>query len=141
MTEKTVGGDPSLELLHRGRIVFRSHGHWLHPLFDLEDFLATESYPLDEVLLRDKIIGKAAALLIVRLGIRQVEAGLLSRPGESTLSANRVRYTYTTRVERISCQTEELLKDQNDPEEAYRILAKRAGRDGKRRNGKKRYSA
>ena len=136
MTEKTANGEPSLELLHRGEIVFRSHGHWLHPLFDLEDFLATESYPLDEVLLRDKIIGKAAALLIVRLGIRQVEAGMLSWLGESTLKANRVQYTFKRSVERISCQTEELLKDQNDPDEAHRILAKRAGRDGK-----KRYSA
>lgn len=136
MPEKTGSGDPSLELLHRGRIVFYSQEHWLHPLFDLEDFLGTESYPLDEVLLRDKIIGKAAALLIVRLGIRQVEAGLLSRLGESTLNANRVQFTFKRSVERISCQTEELLKDQNDPEEAYRILAKRAGRDGK-----KRYSA
>lgn len=136
MTEKKGNGGPSLELLHRGRVVFRSHGHWLHPLFDLEDFLATESYPLDEVLLRDKIIGKAAALLIVRLGIRQVEAGILSRPGENALKANGVLYTSVRSVDRISCQTEELLKDQSDPEEAHQILAKRAGRDGK-----KRYSA
>ncbi len=136
MTEKTISTEPSLQLLQRGKLIFQSYGNWLHPLFELEDFLGMNDHPLAEMLLRDKIIGKAAALLIVRLGIRQVEAGLLSRLGENTLKANGIRYTFRERVDRISCQTEELLKSCDDPDKAYGILAKRAGRDEK-----KRYSA
>jgi zinc transport system ATP-binding protein len=136
MAEKTVNPEPSLELLHREKPIFQSFGHWLHPLFELEDFLAAHSYPLNEMVLRDKIIGKAAALLIVRLGIRQVEAGLLSRLGESTLETHGVRYSCSKCVDRIACQTEELLRAIDDADEAYSILAKRAGREDK-----KRYSA
>ena len=38
--------------------------------------------------LQDKLIGKAAALLIHRLGIRTVEVGILSRPGEAVLQCH-----------------------------------------------------
>jgi hypothetical protein len=82
----------------------------------------------ENLILQDKIIGKAAALLIHRLGFRTVQAGLLSRLGEAVLLRHGMSYTYKQLVERIHCQTEELLATVEDPEAADRLVKVRAGR-------------
>ncbi|TVR66150.1 MAG: DUF1893 domain-containing protein [Spirochaetaceae bacterium] len=118
---------PSLELFREGRpeAVFSSTGSWLHPLFDLERFLLSSQLDPRECVLRDKLVGKAAALLIVRLGFVRIYTGILSRPGEEVLTAHSVTYEAVQRVERILCRTEELLAEVDDPEEAYRIICTR----------------
>ena len=127
MTE-SVEKIPSLTVLHEGTPIFTSYGKWLHPLFELEDYLANRAIEPAKLLLQDKIIGKAAALLIHRLGFRTVLAGILSRLGEAVLQRHGIVYTYEQLVERIHCQTEELLATVEDPEEAYRLVKVRAGR-------------
>jgi hypothetical protein len=107
------------------RPIFSSTGSWLHPLFELERFLAESGTDPAACVLRDKLIGKAAALLIVRLGIRDVRTGVLSSLGEAVLVAWGVRYHAEERVERILCRTEELLATVDDPEEAYRLICAR----------------
>jgi hypothetical protein len=81
---------------------------------------------VETLALRDKIIGKAAALLIVRLGIRTVHAGILSEPGKAALEMHGIDFSYDTLVPRIACQTEELLASIDSPEEAWLILKERA---------------
>jgi hypothetical protein len=110
------------------REVFSSTGKWLHPLFELEEFLSTSSSSPRSLRVEDKIVGKAAALLLVRLGIRDVRAGVLSELGRDVLERYHVLYSAGKTVERIDCQTELLLAEVEDPEEAYRIVAARAGR-------------
>jgi hypothetical protein len=100
---------PTLTILHEGTPIFTSHGNWLHPLFELEDYLAAHPIQPENLILQDKIIGKAAALLILRLGFRTVKAGILSRLGEAVLLRHGITSTYKQLVERIHCQTEELL--------------------------------
>jgi Domain of unknown function (DUF1893) len=124
----TIQQEPTLTVLQEGTPIFTSHGTWLHPLFELEDFLADHAFQPAHFLLRDKIIGKAAALLIYRLGFRTVKAGILSRLGEAVLQRHGMAYTYEQLVERIHCQTEELLATVEDPEEAYQLVKVRAGR-------------
>ena len=68
----TAGKDPTLTVLHEGTPIFTSHGKWLHPLFALEEYLADHAFQPANLLLQDKIIGKAAALLSHRLGFRSV---------------------------------------------------------------------
>ena len=51
----------SLTILKDGVPVFTSIGKWLHPLFELEDYLAEHSLEPRNLVLQDKIIGKAAA--------------------------------------------------------------------------------
>jgi hypothetical protein len=119
---------PSLTILHEGTPIFTSNGKWLHPLFELEAYLADHAVHPENLILQEKIIGKAAALLIHRLGFRTVQAGLLSRLGEAVLLRHRMSYTYKQLVERIHCQTEELLATVEDPEEAYQLVKVRAGR-------------
>ena len=64
--------EPSLTVLP----VFTSTGKWLHPLFELEDYLVEHGLEPGNLILQDKIIGKAAALLIHRLGFCTVKVGV-----------------------------------------------------------------
>jgi uncharacterized protein DUF1893 len=118
---------PSLTVLHEETPIFTSYGTWLHPLFELEAYLADHAFQPDTLILQDKIIGKAAALLIHRPGFRTVKAGLLSRRGEAVLQRHGIAYTSEQLVDRIHCQTEELLATVEDPEEAYQLVRIRAG--------------
>jgi hypothetical protein len=124
----TTKQEPTLTILHDGTPIFTSHGKWLYPLFELEAYLAEHAFQPAQLLLQDKIIGKAAALLIHRLGFRTVKAGVLSRRGEAVLQRHGMAYTYEQLVERIHCQTEELLATVEDPEAAYQLVKARAGR-------------
>ncbi len=117
----------TLRVYHEEREVFSSVGKWLYPLFELERFLVTSSYRPESLRVEDKIVGKAAALLLVRFGIRQVKAGVLSKLGREVLAAHQVMYSAEEIVERIDCRTEALLVDVEDPDQAYRIVRARAG--------------
>jgi len=117
----------SLVLKHENKTIFSSNGKWLLPLFDLEVFLKRENCDLTKLTLYDKIIGKASALMIIRLGIKNVEGGIVSKPAEAAFKEWDIAYSIEKPVDFIDCKTEELLKDIDDPEEVYRIIKKRAG--------------
>jgi zinc transport system ATP-binding protein len=124
----TTQHEPTLTVFRNGTLIFTSYGKWLYPLFELEAYLADHPIEPAQLLLQDKIIGKAAALLIHRLGFRTVKAGVLSKLGEVVLQRHGIVYSYAQLVERIHCQTEELLATVEDPEEAYQLVKVRAGR-------------
>ncbi|MCK5739675.1 DUF1893 domain-containing protein [bacterium] len=116
----------TLEVSQNSELIFTSQGKWLHPLFEFEAFLEQADVAVDNLTLRDKIIGKAAALLIVRLGINTVFAGVLSEPGKAALETFGITFDYDTLVPRIACMTEELLQSVNSPEEAWQLLKARS---------------
>ena len=124
----TTAQAPTLPVFHNGTPIFTSRSNWLHPLFELEAYLADYPFEPAHLILQDKIIGKAAALLIHRLGFQMVKAGVLSRLGEAVFQRHGITYTFEQLVDRIQCQTEELLATVEDPEEAYRLVKVRAGR-------------
>ena len=117
----------SLQLTLDNKVIFSSNGKWLYPLFDLENFLSTGNFNPAKCTLYDKIIGKASALLIIRLGIKKVNGGIVSERAESAFKNWKIEYTVEKHVKLIDCKTEELLKSISDPEEVYRIIKKRAG--------------
>jgi hypothetical protein len=123
-----AGKETTLTVFRNGTPIFTSYGKWLHPLIELEAYLAEHPIQPENLILQDKIIGKAAALLIYRLGVRTVKAGILSRLGEAVLQRYEIAYTYELLVDRIHCQTEELLSEVEEPEEAYCLVKVRAGR-------------
>jgi hypothetical protein len=123
-----VSTEATLRVYHQDREIFSSVGKWLHPLFEFEGFLRTCPYQPESLRLEDKIVGKAAALLLVRLGIRQVKAGVLSKLGRGVLEHHHVKYAAEQIVERIDCQTEVLLSEVEDPQQAYDLVKVRAGR-------------
>lgn len=79
--------------------------------------------------LTDKVVGKAAALLMVRGGIRSLAAGILSRPAAQVLERAHIPYTYERLTERIVnrtgdglCPMESAVMHTFDAEEAYTLL-------------------
>src|SRR4029450_1230026 len=101
----TTAQEPTLIVFRNGTPIFTSHGTWLYPLFELEAYLADHTFQPDTLILQDKIIGKAAALLIHRLGFRTVQAGVLSRLGEAVLQRRGIVYTSGQLGDRIPCPT------------------------------------
>jgi hypothetical protein len=93
--------EPTLTVWHEGTPIFTSRGNWLYPLLELEAYLADHPIQPENLILQDKIIGKAAALLIHRLGFRIVKAGILSRLGEAVLQRYGIAYSYELLVNRI----------------------------------------
>jgi len=119
---------PSLQVIFHENIVFSSFGKWLYPLFDLEDHLREHPLDMSQVEIRDKVIGKAAALLIVRLGTGRVYGETISDLGIAVFESASLPFAYGQRVPKIACKTEKLLADIDDLDEAYHILCQRAGR-------------
>jgi hypothetical protein len=118
----------SLEVYRDKELVFSSRGKWFYPLFELEKFLAENDIPGRELYVRDKVTGRGAAFLIVRLGIRKLHTGLLIRLGQSVLENWHAEYTRDTLVDKIDCRTEDLLADETDPEKVYALLSARASK-------------
>jgi len=109
------------------RLIFSSNGRWLHPLFELERFIRTQNVSVGELEIIDKIIGKAAALLIVRLGFGRAHGETMSRLAMDVFERHRLDFSYGTLIDRIDCATEALLLEIDDPEQAYQIVKERAG--------------
>jgi len=118
--------DCSLEVFYRKERIFCSHGKWLYPLFELEVLLENKQLDVQEIIVHDKIIGRAAALILMHLGVRVIHAEILSRPGMAILDLFNIDYVYNSLVDRVACKTEELLEGENDPKNAYQLLKKRA---------------
>jgi zinc transport system ATP-binding protein len=115
----------SLEVYSGPDLVFSSTGKWLHPLFELEVFLKTQALAPASLRVRDKIIGRAAALILVHLGFRQIHTGILSRPAQEAFAQHHITCTYEVLVDQITCRTEELLRQETDPQKAYQVVAER----------------
>ncbi len=82
----------------------------------------------------DIVVGKAAALLFVKCGIRAVFARTLSQGGKKVLEHYGIACEYETLTERIinrlgtdTCPMEKAVADTDDPEEAYAILKNKLG--------------
>jgi hypothetical protein len=115
--------EASLQFFQGGQVVFSSSGKWLHPLFQFERFLREHKVDVCKGEIRDKVVGRGSAFLIVRLGIRKAHAVLLSRLGKDVFDRAGVACTWDTLVDEIQCRTEKLLKEVTNPEEAHGILA------------------
>lgn len=118
----------SLQVIIEHEIVFQSYGKWLYPIFDLEDYLQENPLNIAEAIIRDKVIGKAAALLLIRLGPKHIHGDVMSDLAINTLMRFECLFSYDKKVARIDCKTEEILTPIDDPEAAYKILCKRANR-------------
>lgn len=118
----------TFRVIENGKVLFQSEEHWLIPWFDFETYILDNPTDLSKAIVHDKVIGKAAAMLMIRSGIGSLHAGVMSELAREFLEQNAIPYTYQTLVDRIECKTEEILRDVSDPEAAYQILYKRAQR-------------
>jgi len=118
--------EQTLQVYNEDTLMYSSDRNWLYPLLDFEIFLQSIPGDPSRMVVYDKVVGKAAALFLIHLGIRQVEAGILSEPGKLALERYQVRFSYHQLVERISCKTEEILLEEFDPQVAYDLVKTRA---------------
>ncbi len=119
----------SLEVFFNDELIFSSDGKWLYPLFELEDFLRQQNCPAASLIIKDKIVGRAAALFHVKLGLKTVKAAMMSELGKEVFDNFRIDYEHEKLVPRIACRTEEILKNELDPEHAYFIITELANKN------------
>jgi hypothetical protein len=123
------GGEPGLPLYVSGR-------KWLHPLFDLLELLSSDDpessseeratlAAAGELFLRDRVIGRGAAFLILRAGIRSAWADVVSDGAMSLFAAHGASLGGGELVPAIGCRTESLLGDVDDPDTAWALLRQR----------------
>ena len=112
----------NFEVYQDDELIFRSNSHWLYPIFEFEAALKDKNVHFHLLQVHDKIVGRAAALLLVRLDIKKISAHLLSNLGRDILEYYKIDYSYNLLVDKIGCQTEDLLADEYDPEEAYILV-------------------
>jgi len=116
----------SLEVYREDNLIFKSDRNWLHPLFELEEFLKNNKYTPETLLVKDKIVGKAAVLILIYLNIGSIHAQILSEVAKDTLEHFNIPFTYKELVDRIKCKTEDLLLNEFNPSTAYKMLKERA---------------
>lgn len=115
-------------VLCRGTILAERYQRGVLPLLELiecdEDFSGCSA--------ADKIVGRAAALLFVRLGVRAVYGEVMSRGALAVLSAHGIAAEYGVLTEGIqnragtgSCPMELAVQGIDEPEEAYRALRRK----------------
>ncbi len=92
-------------------------------------WLEEEEKPLAGAHVADKVIGKAAALLMIYAGVREVYAGVISEPAARCFEAYQIPYCFGQMTARIAnragtglCPMEELCMEIDDPKRAYQAL-------------------
>jgi hypothetical protein len=125
-----------------GPPLYVSGGKWLHPLFELLEWLSVEGpaagsgehapfTSAGELFVRDRVIGRAAAFLILRAGIRNAWADVVSDGAMALFAAHGASLDGAERVASIGCQTESLLREVDDPDVAWTLLRDRRALAGR----------
>lgn len=117
----------SLQVLDAtGTVLFSSAGKWLHPLLDAERFIEEQHLDASGLYLHDRVAGRAAACLAVRMGFKAVRLCMMSRLAEQVYRRYRVGYEADQTVDRIACRTEDLIDDAMDLDAVHRLIHRRA---------------
>lgn len=105
----------------KGGEIYTAKGRGIKPLLEL-----TESRSLKGFSAADTIVGKAAAMLFVRAGAAKVYGGVMSEKGKQILEKYGIECSFSELVPVIinrkgdgECPMEILVKDIDDPNEAY----------------------
>ncbi|MCQ2307879.1 MAG: DUF1893 domain-containing protein [Bacteroidales bacterium] len=103
--------------------VFTSSDRGVKPLLHL---LENEKDFLKGASVADKVIGKAAALLMVLGGIKEVHTNVISEPAAEIFEKHNITFFFDKKVERIInrkgdglCPMETLCIDVEEPSEAF----------------------
>lgn len=115
--------------------VFSTGGKWLHPILDAERFLEKNPGLRDDILcVHDSAVGKAAAVLLVRCGVRYIHADLASSLAVSFLEGynlsqpedRKICFSCGRMTDRFRCATEGELELLDDIELMYKLIKRRA---------------
>ncbi|MBQ8755781.1 MAG: DUF1893 domain-containing protein [Lentisphaeria bacterium] len=125
--QKLVQSDQaSCVLVKNGKLVAQESGRGLGPLFVMLDKHGEE---MAGGVIVDKVIGKAAAAIIVCGGAEKVCTGLISEPGLVLLEKHGIKVCFEQKVPQILnrrrdglCPMEKRVAAIDDPEEAVKAL-------------------
>jgi hypothetical protein len=114
----------NLLVFRGGETVFSSASGGIMPLIEAIDVLDSEG--LGELVTADRIVGRAAVLLNIHLGVSEVHAILISTGAKDLLRVHDVGYHFREETDAIKmkdgviyCPFERLVQDISNPEEAY----------------------
>jgi zinc transport system ATP-binding protein len=124
--KQSLGDNSTLCVFDNETLLFSDKGRWLNPLFSLEKFLATYKGSRDNLFVHDTAAGKAAAVLMVRFGVKKAHINLISELAINYYQNAGVTVSWEKKVDKLACMTETLLEPMQDSDEMYRILRIRA---------------
>ncbi|KAB3537695.1 DUF1893 domain-containing protein [Alkaliphilus pronyensis] len=119
-------GNFSCVLVKDGEVCYTSVEKGIKPLMLP---LIHDKSIFQNMVLADKVIGKAAALLIVFSSIQMVFAETISSEAKKIFEENNIMYEYEeevpyiyNRVKSDMCPIEKLVKNTNNPQEAFQLI-------------------
>jgi len=122
-----VNSENNLMVFRGDELVFSSSGKGIAPLIEAIDTIGREN--LIGVATVDRVVGKAAALLNLYMGVVEVHAGVISSGAKVLLSGHGVQYQFLEETDVVKakdgvvfCPFEKLVWDVADPEEAYTLI-------------------
>ena len=116
----------TLQVFNHDTLIFSDSGRWLTPLFAFETFLLSYEGDRDCLSAHDTAAGKAAAVLMAKMGIKRAHINLLSSLALGYYQKQGIEISYETQIEKLACKTESLLEPMTEDLEMYRILRTRA---------------
>jgi hypothetical protein len=111
-------------------MIWKSKGHWLLPLFELESFIKDRHLDPATLSVHDTIQGKAAAALCLYLSIGNVSVDLISDGALSLYRTYGKNVSYLEKTERIKCVTESMITNDLSLQEIHAMLRQKAGLTG-----------
>ena len=116
----------SLMIYKNGELFFESSQKGIRPHLKAINELGSS---LEGSLMVDKILGRAAAFLVVYSKAAEAMTVVLSTPGKRVLEKYRVKYCYREEVPHIKmengviyCPFERMVQGIEDPDEAYKAI-------------------
>jgi hypothetical protein len=109
-------------------LIFESESRGIKPHLEAINKLGNR---LHGTIMVDKVVGRAAAMLILYSKAKEAHTFILSIPGRKALEG-RIKFVYHQEVEhiktkegRIYCPFERMVQKINDPNEAYKAIVKK----------------
>jgi len=119
----------SLMVYENDVVIFQSTSKGVRPHLEAIDTLGTK---LKGTTMVDKIVGRAAALLILYSGAKEVHAGVISSGGRELLQKAGLKLFYSDETEyiktidgRIYCPFEAMVQGIDDPTQAYHAIVEK----------------
>lgn len=121
--QRLIQEDLNLIILHNEETLYTSSEEGMLPLYTA---ITQLNHPRRDLIVVDKIMGKAAALLVSCLHAKEVHCITLSKRGKEALEKRRIPHYYETLTPEIVnrygndiCPFEKAVLDVEEPENAY----------------------
>lgn len=128
--DKLVETGMNLLVFSGDEVVYSSDKKGITPLIEAIEVIGGEGR--GDLITADRIVGKAAALLNVYLGAREVHAMLISAGAKGLLLERGVPFEFREETDAIKmkdgvifCPFERMVQDVSDPVEAYSLIKER----------------